>query len=114
MRRGKVFNNNILAGIIEESNNGVFIFRYTTDYFIDSKKPPISLTLPKNSQTHISKKLFPFFFNLLSEGENKKLQCNVLKIDENDYFRLLLKTANEETIGAIRVEEFKEATIEND
>jgi serine/threonine-protein kinase HipA len=114
MRQGKVFNNNTLAGIIEESDSGEFIFRYATDYFIDSKKPPISLTLPKNTHKHISKKLFPFFFNLLSEGENKKLQCNVLKIDESDYFGLLLKTANEETIGAIRVEEFKETTIEND
>ena len=114
MRQGRVFNNNILAGIIEESDNGDFVFRYATDYFIDPKKPPISLTLPKNLQKHISKKLFPFFFNLLSEGENKKLQCNVLKIDENDYFGLLLKTANEETIGAIRVEEFKETTTNDD
>jgi serine/threonine-protein kinase HipA len=105
MRRGKVFNNKILAGIIDETENREFIFRYRTDYFLDATKPAISLTIQKTSQAHYSKKLFPFFFNLLSEGENKKLQCNNLKIDENDHFGLLLKTANEETIGAIRVEE---------
>jgi len=44
----------------------------------------------------------------LSEGENRKLQCRVLKIDENDHFGLLLKTASEETIGAVRVVDFDE------
>ncbi|MFY8128422.1 MAG: HipA N-terminal domain-containing protein [Chitinophagaceae bacterium] len=110
MRRGKVYNNNILAGIIDETDNGQYAFKYTTEYFIDRTKPAISLTIPKTSQAHYSKTLFAFFFNLLSEGENKKLQCNNLKIDENDHFGLLLKTANEETIGAIRVQEL----IEND
>lgn len=105
MRRGKVFNNKVLAGIIDETENREFVFRYTTNYLLDATKPAISLTIPKSEQTHHSKKLFAFFFNLLSEGENKKLQCNNLKIDENDHFGLLLKTANDETIGAIRVEE---------
>lgn len=105
MRRGKVFNNKILAGVINETENGEFEFRYTTDYLLDATKSAISLTIPKTSQKHHSVKLFAFFFNLLSEGENKKLQCKVLKIDENDHFGLLLKTTNEETIGAIRVEE---------
>ena len=105
MRQGKVYNNNTLAGIIEETENGEFVFRYITNYFMDTKKPAISITLPKNSQKHFSRKLFSFFFNLLSEGENRKLQSKVLKIDENDHFGLLLKTANEETIGAIRVVE---------
>jgi len=108
MRRGKVFNNKILAGIINETENKEYEFRYTTEYLLDITKPAISLTIPKTSQKHHSKKLFAFFFNLLSEGENKKLQCNNLKIDENDYFGLLLKTTNEETIGAIRVEELME------
>jgi len=45
---------------------------------------------------------------LLSEGSNKKLQSQVLKIDEEDHFEFLLKTTALETIGAIRVEEINE------
>lgn len=108
MRRGLVFNNKILAGVLDETENGEFEFCYSTDYFIDATKPPISLTIPKTAQKHHSKKLFAFFINLLSEGQNKKMQCINLKIDEHDYFGLLLKTANDETVGAIRVEEFIE------
>jgi HipA-like protein len=40
---------------------------------------------------------------MLSEGANKKLQCRQLKIDENDYFGLLLATATHDTIGAVTV-----------
>ena len=67
--------------------------------------PPISLTLPKTKKVFRSAVLFPFFFNMLSEGRNKRLQSIVLKIDENDHFEFLLKTAATETVGAIRVEE---------
>ncbi|MBW6488067.1 HipA N-terminal domain-containing protein [Sulfurimonas sp.] len=49
--------------------------------------------------------LFPFFFNLLSEGNLKSMQCRELKIDEDDNFTRLLKTTQENTIGAITVEE---------
>jgi len=47
--------------------------------------------------------LFSFFSGLLSEGINKDIQCRLLKIDENDDFTRLLKTAGEDTIGAITV-----------
>ena len=40
---------------------------------------------------------------MLSEGVNKKLQCRQLKIDENDFFNLLLETGNKEVIGAVYV-----------
>jgi serine/threonine-protein kinase HipA len=40
---------------------------------------------------------------MLSEGVNRKLQCVLLKIDENDDFGLLTKTSQFDTIGAITV-----------
>jgi hypothetical protein len=40
---------------------------------------------------------------MLSEGTNKAIQCQTLKIDENDAFGLLLATAHTDTIGAIIV-----------
>ncbi|MFY7964532.1 MAG: HipA N-terminal domain-containing protein [Chitinophagaceae bacterium] len=108
MRQGKVYNNDDFAGVLTETNEGEYIFHYVDDYFFNTTKRAISLTLSKNKQHHRSNKIFPFFFNLLSEGENRKLQCRVLKIDGNDHFGLLLKTASEETIGAVRVVEFDE------
>lgn len=109
MTQGKVYNNAIFVGIIS-FDKGSYKFAYDDAYYNDIDKPAISLTLPKNQKVYFSKKLFPYFHSLLSEGSNKKLQSKLLKIDEDDYFQFLLKTTNHETIGAIRVEEI----IEND
>jgi HipA-like protein len=108
MKAGKVYNNAILAGIIAKLDDGSYQFMYDEGYYADSNLPAISLTFPKTKRIYFSTVLFPFFFNLLSEGSNKKLQSRILKIDEEDYFEFLLKTTAHETIGAIRVEEIKE------
>ena len=63
----------------------------------------MSLSFPKSQQEFVSDTLFPFFYNMLSEGANKNIQCQTLKIDEDDVFGLLLATAHSDTIGAITV-----------
>jgi len=108
MKAGKVYNNELLAGIISKLDDGTYQFMYDEGYYANPGLPAISLTLPKTKRIYFSKILFPFFFNLLSEGSNKKLQSQVLKIDEEDHFEFLLKTTALETIGAIRVEEINE------
>ncbi len=108
MRQGEVLYNNLLAGVLTETDGGDYIFHYADNYFFNTTYPAISVTLPKNKQQHRSSFLFPFFFNMISEGVNKKLQSRMLKIDEEDYFGLLLKTAAHETIGAITVREIND------
>ena len=103
MRKAEVYENHILAGILEESDDGEFIFRYDDYYFADASKRAISLTLPKEKQEYRSSVLFPFFFNMLSEGANKRIQCLEYKIDERDHFGLLLAPANRDTIGSVTV-----------
>lgn len=103
MRQAEVYYNKILAGILTENDNGEYIFRYDDKYFQDSSLPAISLTLPKTKQEYRSETLFSFFFNMLSEGANKAIQCQTLRIDEEDYFGLLLATAHTDTIGAVTV-----------
>lgn len=103
MRKAKVYRNGILAGILSEESRGKYVFRYEDAYFQDPNKPAISLTLPKTQKEFRSEVLFPFFFNMLSEGVNKKLQCRQLKIDEDDHFGLLMETAKNDTIGAVTV-----------
>jgi HipA-like protein len=101
-REGIVFVNDEAAGNISYQD-GQYIFKYSDDYFNNAQKKAISVTLPKTQQEYQSKTLFPFFFNMLSEGVNRNLQCRQLQIDENDYFGLLLATGGIETIGAVSV-----------
>jgi HipA-like protein len=103
MRKAEVYRNGQLAGILTENDQRQYTFSYTNDWFADPTKPPISLTIPKTQQDYESDVLFPCFFNMLSEGVNRKLQCRLLRIDEKDYFGLLLATAQYDTIGAITI-----------
>jgi serine/threonine-protein kinase HipA len=103
MRKGEVYCNRELAGILTKEDNGTYTFRYTEDYYLNPSTPAITLTLPKTQQEYKSDFLFPFFSSLLAEGVNRQLQCRRLKIDERDDFSLLLATAGSNTIGAITV-----------
>lgn len=105
MASGIVYVNAEEAGRIERSNDGEYLFRYMDSYFENPLLPAVSLTLPKTQQEYRSAALFPFFCGLLAEGLNKDIQCRLLKIDEADDFTRLLKTAAEDTIGAITVRE---------
>lgn len=103
MRKAEVYRNGLLVGELTEHTRNKYSFTYDDAWFNDPQKPSVSLALPKTQKTYESEYLFPFFFNMLSEGVNKKLQTNILRIDENDHFGLLLATAQFDTIGAITV-----------
>lgn len=103
MRQLAIYRNNILAGILTEENRQEYRFEYEDNYFLSSDNQAISLTFPKTQKIFKSTFLFSFFYNILSEGVNRKLQCVLLKIDENDNFGLLAKIAHFDTIGAITV-----------
>jgi HipA-like protein len=103
-RRGKVYYREHLAGSLEETANG-YRFTYDSAYLSDSAQPAISLTLPKQKEPFDAPVLFPFFFGLLAEGVQKEIQCRFLKIDEADDFGRLIRTASQDTIGAVTVHE---------
>jgi len=104
MRACKVYNNKRLAGILTEIDYQHYTFVYDDAYLSDSKSSAICLAMPKSQQTYQSDGLFPFFFNLLSEGENRKFQSVYLKIDPQDDFGFLLATAQYDTAGSVTVE----------
>ena len=62
------------------------------------------MTFPLQKKEFTSKYLFPFFYNLLTEGKLKDIQCKELRIDVNDDFSRLLLTTKENTIGSITIE----------
>ena len=107
-RKGRVYCRGILAGRIEEVPEG-YCFTYDANYLMKPGTRPISLNMPKRAEPYESKTLFPFFFGLLAEGILKETQCRKLKLDEDDHFGRLLKTAHSDTVGAATVEEEPES-----
>ncbi|NLD94780.1 MAG: phosphatidylinositol kinase [Fibrobacter sp.] len=102
--KGLVYYNKVLAGTIEYRDKE-YIFTYDLSYFSNQSMPSIAISLPKKKAEYRSPVLFPFFYGLLAEGDEKALQCSALKIDENDHFTRLLKTTAGDTIGAVTVRE---------
>jgi serine/threonine-protein kinase HipA len=102
-----VFYNGKLAGILTKEG-GSYQFRYDDAYRKEPGSRPVSITLPLRAEPYESDNLFPAFVNMMSEGANKRLQCRLLKIDENDYFGLLLATAGEDSIGPITIKKIHE------
>jgi HipA-like protein len=103
MRAMEIYRNGTLAGTLTEENRQHYVFKYDDAYFNDSTTQAISLTLPKIKKEYSSEVLFPFFSNMIAEGENKKIQSRLLKIDESDQFGLLMSTATADTIGNVTV-----------
>ena len=103
MRQAKILFKEEEAGLLTQRDDGSFTFRYHDAWFSNNNKPSISLTLPKTQQEFHSKYLFSFFFNMLPEGSNKQMVCKHMRIDSDDYFGLLLTSAKNDSIGAVRV-----------
>lgn len=103
MRAAKIFFKGQEAGVLSQQDDGTFTFQYNLAWVDDRSKPAISLTLPKTTKPYHSPYLFPFFFNMLPEGSNKQVVCQLNRLDKADYFGLLLTIAKTDTIGAVTV-----------
>jgi len=103
MRQAKILFKDEEAGVLTQHDDGSFTFSYNEPWIADSNKPGISLTLPKTEQEFHSKFLFPFFYNMLPEGSNKRVVCKLNRIDQTDNFGILMTTAKYDSIGAVRV-----------
>jgi len=108
MRSARVYRNSIFTGILKQEDDGTFKFDYDPMYVANDQNLPISLTMPKSSTSYTSEYLFPFFFNMLAEGVNRKVQSRHLQISDRDHFGLLLATSSVDSIGAVTVKEIKE------
>jgi HipA-like protein len=104
MRKANVYCRGVLAGVLGKDRAG-YRFQYVPEYLRGSQCPAISLSFPKQEAAFESVVLFPFFFGLLAEGDDKALQCRIFKIDEDDHFTRLLKTCETETIGGVTFQE---------
>lgn len=99
MRQCKVFVHDVEAGVLQETDDRLYVFTYRNDY----TGAPVCIAMPIRREPYRSAHLFPYFFNMLSEGANRQTQSMLLHIDENDDFGILMATAQEDTIGAVTV-----------
>lgn len=108
MRKAKVMYKNEWAGTIIQTDDGTFEFSYEKSWLNDVRKPPVSLTLPKQKAPFYAEHLFPVFYHMLPEGTNKQMVCYHQRIDENDDFGVLMATAKSDAIGAVRIDKISE------
>lgn len=99
MRQCKVYIHDVEAGILMETDDPEYVFSYKDGYQGD----PVCLSMPVRSEPYHSRHLFPYFFNMLSEGSNRQMQSVLHHIDENDDFGIMLATAQYDTIGSVTV-----------
>jgi serine/threonine-protein kinase HipA len=102
MRRGRVFYNDIFAGILTEIEDGEFIFQYDANYVMNHPDDFLTFTMPVTSLSYRSNRLFPFFEGLIPEGWLLDIATENWKIDPNDKMGLLLACC-QNCIGAVSV-----------
>lgn len=102
MKRAKVYNYNILAGILTEDENG-YTFQYDKNYLQSENAQAISLTLPLSDKPYTEKILFPFFDGLIPEGWLLDIAERSWKLNRRDRMSLLLACCKD-CIGAVSVE----------
>ena len=101
MRKGEVFINDKLAGIISETEEG-FFFKYETLYLKIKNPQPVSVTLPIQPKLFHSAILFPFFEGLIPEGWLLNIVQKNWKINPRDRMGLLLATCRD-CIGNVSI-----------
>lgn len=103
MRKAKIFYNEDLAGILTETNEGDYVFKYDEKYAGNHPDRFITFTMPVRPEPYIYNRLFPFFEGLIPEGWLLDIATKNWKINPNDRMGLLLACCSN-CIGAVSVE----------
>lgn len=104
-RKGRVFVQNVFAGILSETDSG-YSFVYDKDYLNGENPLAVSLTLPVQSAEFTSKTLFPFFDGVIPEGWLLTVVSKNWKIDRKDRFGLLLASCKD-SVGDVSLTEME-------
>jgi len=103
MRQAKIYYNNVLAGLLTETDDGEYVFQYDEQYIIEHPNQFVSFTMPVRAKEYRDKRLFPFFEGLIPEGWLLDIASKNWKINTNDRMGLLLACCKN-CIGAVSVE----------
>ncbi len=102
MRKGEVYYNDFLAGIIVETDEGEYVFQYDEQYVKNHPDDFITFTMPVREKPYADKRLFPFFEGLIPEGWLLEIASENWRINPNDRMGLLLACCRD-CIGAVSV-----------
>lgn len=101
MRQAKIYNYNLVAGILTEDENG-YTFQYDSNYLQSDDAQAISLTFPLTDKPYVEKILFPFFDGLIPEGWLLDIAEKSWKLNRLDRMSLLLACCKD-CIGSVSV-----------
>jgi serine/threonine-protein kinase HipA len=102
MRQGIVKYNNIIAGLLTETDNGEYLFVYDEAYAKTFPDQFITFQMPVSTRPYSSKRLFAFFDGLIPEGWLLNIAAESWRINKNDRMGLLLACC-QNAIGAVSV-----------
>lgn len=102
-QKAKIYCFNKYAGMLEERDDGKYIFSYDQKYLQGKNPKAVSLTLPLTETPYEAEALFPFFDGLIPEGWLLNIAVKNWKIDPRNRMGLLLNTCSD-CIGAVHVE----------
>ena len=103
MRQCDVYVHDRFAGRLTETDSPrSYIFRYDREYVVSGGEQ-VCVAMPLRMEEYRSEILFPYFFNMLSEGDNRALQSSLWHTDPEDDFGILLATGQYDTPGAVTV-----------
>lgn len=102
MRSAEIYYDNLLAGILNESDDGEYKFTYTREYVENHPDQFLTFTMPVSEHPCVSNRLFPVFEGLIPEGWLLDIATKNWKISQNDQMGLLLACCKN-CIGALSV-----------
>ncbi|HXT13117.1 MAG TPA: HipA N-terminal domain-containing protein [Candidatus Angelobacter sp.] len=100
MRKAQVYQQGMLAGVLEESDRNHYRFIYAHGYH----GRPISLALPVHEAPYEFDAFPPVFEGLLPEGLPLDAMLRQYKIDKKDLFKQLV-TVGEDVVGSLTIKE---------
>lgn len=102
MRQAQIYYRDFLAGVLTETDEGEYIFKYDASYIGEYPNQFITFTMPVREEPYVEKRLFPFFEGLIPEGWLLDIASKNWKINRNDRMGLLLACCKN-CIGAVSV-----------
>jgi serine/threonine-protein kinase HipA len=100
MRKAEVYQQGVLAGILEEHDQNRYRFTYASGY----QGQPISLALPVREKPYEFDKFPPVFEGLLPEWLQLESMLRLYKIDKKDLFKQVV-TVGEDFVGSLTMKE---------
>lgn len=100
MRQALIKYDEAEAGVLTETDQGEYTFKYFDSYCKQFPDQFISFDMPVTKQIYRSNRLFPFFEGLIPEGWLLNIASKSWRININDRMGLLLVCC-QNTIGAV-------------